>query len=81
VRNGIQVVQRYRLNVTQRSLNLIRELRNYKWAEDRITGELLNEPAKNEHFDHALDAVRYLVSARLNQRRTGTAKAHNTYLY
>ena len=81
VRNGIQVVQRYRLNVTQRSLNLIRELRNYKWAEDRVTGELLNEPAKNEHFDHALDAVRYLVSARLNQRRTGTAKAHNTYLY
>ena len=81
VRNGIQVLQRYKLNVTQQSLNLIRELRNYKWAENRITGELLNEPAKNEHFDHALDAVRYLVSSKLQQRRTGTAKAHNTFLY
>lgn len=81
VRNGIQVVSRYRLHVTQRSLNLIRELRNYKWAEDRITGELKNEPAKNEHFDHALDAVRYLVSAKLQQRRTGTAKAHITKIY
>jgi len=81
VRNGIQVVQRYRLNVTQRSLNLIRELRNYKWAEDKVTGELKNEPAKNEHFDHALDAVRYLVTSKLQQRRTGTARATNIRLY
>lgn len=76
VRNGIQIVQRYRLNVTQRSLNLIKELRNYKWAEDRMTGELRNEPAKNEHFDHALDALRYVCMMRLAQRRVGTAKAH-----
>ena len=81
VRNGIQVVSRYRLNVTQRSLNLIRELRNYKWAENRITGELLNEPNKSQHFDHALDAVRYLVSSKLQQKRTGTAKATMTILY
>lgn len=81
VRNGIQVVSRYKLNVTQRSLNLIRELRNYKWAEDKITGMLKNEPAKNEHFDHALDAVRYLVSSKLQQRRTGTAKAYNPHQY
>jgi len=81
VRNGIQIVQRYRLNVTQRSLNIIRELRNYKWAEDRITGELKNEPAKNEHFDHALDALRYLVTSKLQQQRTGTAKSHLTKLY
>lgn len=81
VRNGIQVLQRYKLNVTQRSLNLIKELRNYKWAEDKITGELKNEPAKNEHFDHALDAVRYLVSLKLQQRRTGTARATNIRLY
>lgn len=81
VRNGIQVVQRYKLHVTQRSLNIIRELRNYRWAEDKVTGELKNEPAKSEHFDHALDALRYLVTAKLQQRRTGTAKYNNTYLY
>jgi hypothetical protein len=79
--NGIQVVQRYKLHITQRSLNIIRELRNYRWAEDKVTGELKNEPAKSEHFDHALDALRYLVTAKLQQRRTGTAKYNPTYLY
>ena len=81
VRNGIQVVQRYKMHITQRSLNIIRELRNYRWAEDKVTGELKNEPAKSEHFDHALDALRYLVTAKLQQRGTGTAKYNPTYLY
>ena len=47
----------------------------------RVTGLLKNEPAKNEHFDHALDAVRYLVSSKLQQRRTGGVRAYNTYQY
>ena len=81
VRYGIQLVQRYRLNVTQRSLNLIRELRNYKWAEDRITGETLNVPNKSKHFDHALDAVRYLVASKLQHRRAGNVKVTNVRLY
>ena len=75
VRNGIQVVQRYKLHVTQRSLNLIYELRNYKWRVDKITGEALNEPNKDAHVDHLLDALRYVVSTLLMQRRTGTAHA------
>lgn len=73
VRNGIQILQRYRLHVTQRSLNLIHELRNYKWEQDKITGELQNVPI--DAFNHALDAVRYVALNRLRQRRLGTARA------
>jgi len=74
IRNGIQILQRYKWHVTQRSLNLIHELRNYKWEEDRITGELKNVPI--DAFNHALDAVRYVAQNKLRQHRLGTARAH-----
>lgn len=74
IRAGIQILQRYEIMVTQRSLNLIRELRSYKWKENAITGELLNEPI--DKFNHALDAVRYVALNYLRQRGTGTARAH-----
>jgi len=60
VRNGIQVVQDQRISVTKRSINLIREYRNYLWETDK-DGKILNVP---EHeFSHSMDALRYgLVS-------------------
>lgn len=78
VRNGIQILQRYEMNVTSRSLNLIHELRNYKWKEDRITGKLLNEPV--DKHNHALDAVRYVALNKLAERRHGGARAIHTTL-
>lgn len=66
VRAGIQILQRYKMNVTSRSLNLIYELRNYKWEEDRITGEILNVPI--DKFNHCLDAVRYVALNCLSER-------------
>lgn len=68
VKAGIQILQRYDMMVTQRSLNLIYELRNYKWAEDKLTGELLNVPV--DKFNHALDAVRYVALNRLAEKPT-----------
>lgn len=65
IRAGIDVVSRYRLNVTEKSLNLQNELRNYRWKEDKITGETLNEPV--DKFNHAMDALRYICAARLAQ--------------
>lgn len=73
VRAGIQILQRYEMNVTSSSLNLIYELRNYKWREDRMTGKLLNEPV--DKHNHALDAVRYVALNRLAERRHGGARA------
>lgn len=66
VRTGIQILQRYELMVTQRSLNLIYELRNYKWDENKLTGELLNVPI--DKFNHALDAVRYVALNKLSEK-------------
>ncbi len=58
IQAGIDILKRYRIHVTNNSDNLIRELRNYKWAEDK-SGRLTNIPVKGN--DHAIDAARYGV--------------------
>jgi len=56
VLQGIQYVQAQRISVTKRSLNIIREYRNYLWQTDKLEN-IINEP---EHlFSHTMDAVRY----------------------
>ena len=56
VSQGIQYVQDQRVSVTKRSVNIIKEYRNYLWRVDR-DGKILNEP---EHaFSHSMDAIRY----------------------
>lgn len=56
--NGIQLVQNERISVTKRSVNLIKEYRNYLWMTDKL-GKIINEP---EHtFSHSMDAVRYAI--------------------
>lgn len=58
VNHGIQVVQSQRIFVTRRSVNIIREYRNYLWETDK-EGKILNEP---EHtFSHSMDAGRYAM--------------------
>ena len=60
VRNGIQFVQGQRISVTRRSVNVIKEYRNYLWMVDK-DGRILNEP---EHaFSHSMDAIRYAISS------------------
>lgn len=68
VRAGIDILRRYELMVTKRSLNLITELRNYKWKENRLTGETMSEPV--DKWNHLLDATRYLGLNRLAERPT-----------
>ena len=53
---GIDMMKRYRLNVTKDSVNMIKEFRNYKWKEDK-NGNVLNDPV--DMFNHTIDAVRY----------------------
>lgn len=56
VRQGIQYVQDQRISVTKRSVNVIREYRNFLWKVDK-DGKILNEP---EHqFKHSMDAISY----------------------
>jgi phage terminase large subunit len=58
VMQGIQFVQDQKISVTKRSVNIIREYRNYLWMVDK-NGKILNEP---EHqFSHSMDAIRYPI--------------------
>ena len=43
IKNSIDKLQTFNLHITKHSLNLIKELRNYKWAKDR-EGKALNAP-------------------------------------
>lgn len=60
---GLDILRRYRLHITRRSVGLRKEALNYKWKVDR-NGEPTNEPV--DAFNHAIDAVRYVVSKMLN---------------
>ena len=60
VRQGIQVVQDQQISVTKRSINIIKEYRNYMWETDK-DGRILNEP---EHtWSHSMDAIRYAMTS------------------
>lgn len=56
VNDGIDRVKRYRLHIHPESTELLKEIRGYKWREDR-NGRILDEPVKIN--DHAMDALRY----------------------
>jgi phage terminase large subunit len=58
VRYGIKVVQDQKITVTKRSVNLIKEYRNYLWAMDR-NGQPMKPPVPESGNDHGLDACRY----------------------
>ena len=69
--NGIDILKRYRINVTKESLNVINELNRYKWITDK-DGMLLNKPI--DGFNHALDAVRYVALMKLSESKRGAGK-------
>ena len=58
VNHGIQRVKQFDLKVHASAIWTIRELRAYKWAEDKH-GTMLNKPV--DAFNHALDAMRYII--------------------
>lgn len=60
VNNGIQIVQAQKIAVTKRSVNIIKEYRNYLWDTDR-DGKILNVP--QHEFSHSMDATRYALAS------------------
>lgn len=64
IKNSIDRLQQYTIHVTGSSLNLIKELRQYRWAKDR-DGKSLNAP--EDVFNHAIDALRYVALNKLSQ--------------
>ncbi len=60
VNKGIQFVQSKKISVTKRSVNLIKEYRNYVWITDD-DGKILNEPT--DINNHTMDALRYAFNS------------------
>lgn len=57
---GIDLVQDQRVSVTSRSVNVIKEYRNYLWETDN-NGKVTRVP---EHtYSHSMDAIRYAVTS------------------
>lgn len=59
IRHGISLIQDQRISVTKRSINLIKEYRNYLWKTDRNGKILAGVPEGG--LDHCLDASRYAL--------------------
>lgn len=62
--NSIDTLQQFKINVTERSVDVIKELRHYKWLSDR-DGKRLNAPI--DAYNHAIDALRYVALNRINK--------------
>lgn len=63
VRNGIQIVQSQRISVTKRSVNIIKDYRNYMWDNDK-DGRILNVP--DHTWSHGNDAIRYAITSMID---------------
>jgi len=58
VKQGIDYVQSQRISVTKRSVNVLREYKNYCWLTDK-NGKIINEP--DHTWSHSMDAIRYAM--------------------
>lgn len=64
---GLSILNKYKKNVTNRSLNIIHEYRNYRWQTDS-DGKSLNIPI--DRFNHSIDAQRYVCLNKLMEKKT-----------
>lgn len=68
VMKGIDTVKSLTINIMDDSTDIIKEIRNYKWAEDK-NGKLL-EGVPVKFLDDAMDAMRYAIHTHIG-RPTG----------
>lgn len=64
IRNSIDILKRYKINIHFQSLNLIKEIRSYKWAEDK-EGNQTGKPV--DFLNHQIDALRYVALNKLSK--------------
>jgi phage terminase large subunit len=61
---GIQKVKSMPLNITSNSVNVLKEIRSYKWKLDK-DGKIAEDEQPVKFMDHAMDAIRYAVFTKL----------------
>jgi phage terminase large subunit len=67
---GIDKLVRRKVFITSRSLNLLKEFKNYKYKQDK-NGKILKDPV--DMWNHGIDASRYIFS---HNKKTGTYAVH-----
>ena len=77
VNNGIDILKRYHINITRRSVGIISNMQQYKWKKTR-DGETTNQPI--DAFNHGIDAIRYVALMKFRIEHRGTARAHTIQL-
>jgi len=68
IKNGIDVLKRFKIHLTNKSTNIRKEFRSYKWAVDK-TGKSIGKPI--DKFNHGMDAIRYGAIIHLAHRNQG----------
>lgn len=63
VTEGIRKVKSMPLYITEDSVDLVKEIKSYKWKTDK-EGRVMDEPVK--FHDHLMDALRYAVFTKLS---------------
>lgn len=71
---GISFMQQFNIVVDERAKRVIEELDNYTWKRDKKTGEYINEPDGDTHFDHTIDAIRYAIGRLVYENNQSTTK-------
>lgn len=71
VRMGLDLMMNYKLFVTKRSKNMIREFSEYVWMIDK-NGNFENKPV--DYSNHTIDAARYAVMETLTQKKINAGK-------
>lgn len=75
VLQGIQNVQQKQVSMTKRSVNIIKEYRNYVWVTDK-DGRIINEPL--DIYNHAMDGGRYAMES-LKPGQSNRVKQYNPW--
>jgi len=72
IKNSIDILRRYKLNITRQSINLRNELGRYKWKTDRL-GKAVNEPV--DTYNHLIDPIRYVALNKLKIQKINELKS------
>jgi phage terminase large subunit len=76
IKNSIDILKRYKLNITRSSVNLRNELGRYKWQTDR-SGRTINEPV--DRWNHLIDPLRYIALNKLKISKLAIPKSRLPY--
>ena len=80
VEDGIEWLKSFEIIIHPRCENVIREMTNYSYKIDRLTGDVL--PVLDDKYNHTIDALRYACEGarRVQKQHSKPLKIHNRYV-